>query len=320
MRSMSILNYIQYFINEGKHFRNILIYNSNISNVHEMDEIGKLCNSVTFSYDNNFLVSSYSIRLRFNRNIKIINSKTIFDRFYMSSFDLVIMDSPNNDLITLINQNKFVQYFIILDNSLVDVSLFEYLNNGIYKRNLSKVIVDVTKEERKYNEDAKKYSGLEKILNKSKKINEDKSSYQEDEETIDQFNENYNNTAFSTINVVNLVPHETKYIIKHANRLNDGVLAICMVISSDDDFEKFSRCKSIIISQYENIKYYIALNGQETIKFMKYFNDSELLIKSMIKEDNEFYYSFFDKCIDNEYQFNLNNFNEYQLTNIWWLL
>ena len=72
MRSMSILNYIQYFINEGKHFRNILIYNSNISNVNEMDEIGKLCNSVTFSYDNNFLVSSYSIRLRFNRNIKII--------------------------------------------------------------------------------------------------------------------------------------------------------------------------------------------------------------------------------------------------------
>jgi hypothetical protein len=317
---MSILNYIQYFINEGKHFRNILIYNSNVSNVHEMDEIGKLCNSVTFSYDNNFLVSSYSIRLRFNRNIKITNSKTIFERFYMSSFDLVIMDQPDNDMINLINQNKFVQYFIILDNSLVDVALFEYLNNGIYKRNLSKVIVDVTKEEKQYNENVEKFSALDKILNRSKKIDEISNSLNKDSENNVKTSDNNINSLFSTINVVNLVPHETKYIVKHVDRFNDGILAICMVISSDDDFEKFSRCKSIIMSQYENIKYYIALNGQETIKFMKYFNDSELLIKSMIKEDNEFYYSFFDKCIDNEYQFNLNNFNEYQLTNIWGLL
>lgn len=317
---MNILNYIQYFINEGKHFRNILIYNSNKSNVNEMDEIGKLCNSVTFSFDNNFLVSSYSIRLRFNRNIKIINSKTIIDRFYMSSFDLVIMDSPNNDLIALINQNKFVQYFIILDNSLIDTSLFEYLNNGIYKRNLSKVIVDVTKEEKQYNENVEKFSALDKILNRNKKIDEISNPSNKDIEKNVKTLDNNINSLFSTINVVNLVPHETKYIVKHVDKLNDGVLAICMVISSDDDFEKFSRCKSVIMSQYENIKYYIALNGQETIKFMKYFNDSELLIKSTIKEDNEFYYSFFDKCIDNEYQFNLNNFNEYQLTNIWGLL
>jgi N-acetylneuraminic acid mutarotase len=93
-----------------------------------------------------------------------------------------------------------------------------------------------------------------------------------------------------------------------------------MIISNDDYFEKFCSCKKIISSQYENIKYYIVLNGHETLKFGKYFNDYELLIKSEIKENQSFYSLFFDNCIENEYHFNLNIINEDQLTNIWGLL
>lgn len=307
---MSILKYLNFFKNEGKEFRNILVYNSNIFDSNKIDEIGRNCNNITFSFDNAFLVSSLSGKLRYNRSLKFVNSNFVLSRFINSTYDLIIMEKPDNNLINLINQNEFIQYFIILDNSLINISRFDYHNNGIYKRNLTKIIVDVSKEESQYKKDLEQMSALDRIINYSKKRHEKNDHDIKNNEESKMKNSSSINENFSTINVVNLIPHETKYNNKFEITNHDGIIALYMIISNLADFEKYINCKNKLMNQYSNIKSYIVLNGIDTIQFLKNFNDSTFLIKSNMKHDIDFYTSILKNVIKNEYKFNLNLVNE----------
>lgn len=324
---MSILKYLIFFKNEGKEFRNILVYNSSINDSKEIDEIGKFCHSITFSFENTFLVNSFSAKLRFNRNLKFLNSNFVLSRFLTTTYDLIIMEKPDINLINLINQNEFIQHFIILNDELINNSRFDYLNNGIYKRNLSKIIIDVTKEESQYKQDLEKMSALDRIIHYSRNRHEKNNNTNDKKESLNNFIQpiksrtNDVNENFSTINVVNLVPHETKFNEKFEFSVNDGVIAIYMVISNTNDFQKYIDCKNKILEKYENVKSYIILNGKESNKFLKHFNDVEFLMKSNIKYDDNFYLNIFRKTIKNEYRFNLNIIDETAFDkNIWELI
>lgn len=310
---MNIIQYLNEFKNNGRTFRNILIFNSNITDSTSIVEIAKDCNSIVFSFYNNFVISSLSAKLRFNKNIKFVNSNQIINKFDSYSFDLVIMQNADTQLINLINKNEAIQFFITLDDLLIDNPYFKYLNYGIYKRNLSSVVVDLENEKLQYESDLKKNEEINNtILNDCSK----------NEKNISDI-ENYQikNSNFAIINVENLVPHETKYFNSESSlNTNDGIVALSMIINNDDDFNKFQLCKDKVNSQYSNIKYYIVLNGKNTFKFFKNFSDVSFLIKSENKFDYEYYEKFLNIIINNEYQFNINKLDVEKFNDIWGLI
>jgi hypothetical protein len=309
---MKIINYIKKFQEDGKQFRNVLIFNVDIFDQNEIKEIGRNCQYVSFAFNNSFVASSFSAKLRFLKNIRFLNVSNVIRGFDRTSFDLIIMSVYDDELIKQFNENESVQYFVLLDNSKhINHVLFNEIEEGIYKRRTNSIVIDVSSDEEEYQKNLKRNNDLNELLNVGN-----------NEKKHDQLNDQHTKKEnFTVINVENLIPHQTFYNnFKQRCKVNDGVVALSMIISDEADFNKFQKCKDLILSQYSNIKYYIVLNGKETFKYLKNFNDVCFLIKSEIPIESEYYENVFNFIINNEYQFKVNKLQEEQFNDIWGLL
>lgn len=337
---MDFLSYLKKFKAKGIEFQNILIYNVDIYVLDLLKESSLYGKNITFAFDNNFTISSYSAKMRFYKNISFINSSLLLNsNFLKLNYDLVIMGKNSSDLIKYVIKNEFIQ-FIVTECKKIPPTLFEKYEDNIYKRNFKKILLNVEDEFNDFQKQKvdiiKTNRELDKLLlNKYYDIKSDVNETNDldneyiiqetgiNQEIKQEIKQEINNNdlidqKFFVVNVTNLCPREIKYSNSNYNEKNhDGIIALSMIIQDENDFIKFNTCKIKILSQYDNIKYYIILNGKDSFQFLKNFSDSAFLLSSESILDETYCKRIFHDVIKNEYYFNINTINFNQLENIW---
>lgn len=325
---MDFLKRIKQLYSQGIFFQNVLVYNVDIYILDILKESSRYVKHITFAFNNNFTISSLSGKLRFFKNISFINSN-IFENSNVVNFDydLVIIGECSNKFLKLILKNDVVQYVFTKNEKLSGI-FFDNCGDHIYKRNYKKIMININDEYEKHQKNTIKNKNIEYEYKKyqsetikSKNIDDDvlDNVILNNKENINNntINSNIIDQLFLSINVSNLVPNEIVYDKHSYEKVIDGVIALSIIINDENDFKKFLRCKELVLSQYNNIKYYIILNGVQSLQFSKNFNDVEFLIKSKDEIDTNYCYKILNDVIKNEYHYNLNILNEDELENIW---
>lgn len=126
-----------------KNVENILIYDVTSLTIDDAIELSKYVDNLYIIFSSNFLVSSFGIKLRFYRNIKIL-----FEKFTPNiNFNLVFSSSLTNVYNFLIENDKIQYYIDLSDNSNYSLHGYDKISNNIFKRQRNKLLINIDNNE-----------------------------------------------------------------------------------------------------------------------------------------------------------------------------
>lgn len=277
-------------------FKNALIYNVKSFTNDDLITISENVNNLFCLYDNNFLISSLRVKMRRNKNIFI----DTLNRISINNYDIIISDSIPENLIEYLINNSLVRIFMFLGNyEIKKIPGFEKINQKIFKRNESKILIDANSLSNIFEKNKEKLKNINDIIFNEDKNNKDK---------IKQ-NENIKKSKYFEIIIKNIVPTIFEYSkVEHRKNIN-GIIDLKFIINDKKDFEFFIKYIDEIFEIYSNIKIFVILNGKDTFKFETELKNVNNLIKFEEEEKQEKIKKILSELMNDEYTFDMNNEN-----------
>lgn len=297
---MQIVQYLQKF--KLGDIRNILIYDVESISKNEILEIANYTKDLYVLSHNNFLVSSLSIQLRFNKNIHILSS------FHIPNIEYEIIFSYKiKEIFDFLINNERIHYFINLnENKNLVIPGYECIEENIFKRLKNKILVDINSAS---NEFEKKKENIEEIdeiiLNKKFEFKNNKNEIEKN---------------YYEINIKTLVPIQITYKKQIEIKNINGILNILYIVSCEEDVNNFNKKINAIQNQYSYTKIFLVINGSENFKYLTKFKNYNNLLKFEEKQNTDFIYNIYKDSTNSEYCLLLNDIEENKLNDIWKVL
>ena len=295
---MQIVQYLQKF--KLVDIRNILIYDVESISKNEILEISNYTKDLYVLSHNNFLVSSLSIQLRFNKNIHVLSA------FHISNVEYEIIFSYKiKEILDFLINNERIHYFINLnENKNLVIPGYECIEENIFKRLKNKILVDINSASNEFEKKKEAIKEIDEII-LNKKIEKNKNEIEKN---------------YYEINIKTLVPIQIAYKKQIENKNVDGILNILYIVSCEEDANDFNKKIDIIQNQYSYIKLFLVINGSENFKYLTKFKNYNNLLKFEEKQNIDFIYNVYKDSTNNEYCLLLNDVEENKLNDIWKVL
>ena len=295
---MQIVQYLQKF--KLADIRNILIYDVESISKNEILEISNYTKDLYVLSHNNFLVSSLSIQLRFNKNIHVLSAFHIPNVEYEIIFSYKI-----KEILGFLINNERIHYFINLnENKNLVIPGYECIEENIFKRLKNKILVDINSASNEFEKKKEAIKEIDEII-LNKKIEKNKNEIEKN---------------YYEINIKTLVPIQIAYKKQIENKNVDGILNILYIVSCEEDVNNFNKKIDIIQNQYSYIKLFLVINGSENFKYLTKFKNYNNLLKFEEKQNIDFIYNVYKDSTNNEYCLLLNDVEENKLNDIWKVL